>query len=252
MSLMREPDCAGRASWSPAAPGASARASRGPSSRPAPTCWFAAGPTRPRSQARPARRPGGPGWAACGERAQAVFARADVRDAAQAQPAYPHRGRPVRPARRADQQRGRRAAGRGGHRLAAVPREGHRAQPDRPAARGAGGQRGHAGAARRRVDHHDRQRQRHPPLARHRGLRRGQGRPAPPGHQPRRRVGAQGPGEQPWCPGRWRPAVPRRARTSATRLAWRRWAARCRWAGWRPRRTSRAPACSWPRRRPPT
>ena len=44
----------------------------------------------------------------------------------------------------------------------------------------------------RRVDHHGRQRQRQPAVAGHGRLRRGQGRPAPPGHQPRDRVGARG------------------------------------------------------------
>ena len=50
---------------------------------------------------------------------------------------------------------------------------------------------------RRRLDHHDRQRQRHPPLARHRRLRRGQGRPGPPRPLHGRRMGPEGTGQHP-------------------------------------------------------
>ena len=125
----------------------------------------------------------------------ASFTRADVRDPDQARRLIEAGRGAVRRRRRGDQQRGRLPARRGRHRVAAVSRQGHRAEPDRTAARGAGRQRGDAGTAGRRLDHHDRQRERHPPVAGHRGLRRRQGRPAPSGHQPGHRVGAQGTGE---------------------------------------------------------
>ena len=47
-------------------------------------------------------------------------------------------------------------------------RQGHRAEPDRAAARRPGRQRRDAGPARGRLDHHDRQRERHAALAGHR------------------------------------------------------------------------------------
>ena len=219
---------------SPAAPGASGRASPGGSCGPGPGSWCAAGPSprtppgcRPRTAGpRPSSAP------TCGTRtrrrrliAAAVdrFGRVDV----------------------VVSNAGGVPAGGRRHRVAAVSRQGHRAEPDRAAARGAGRQRGDAGPAGRRVDHHDRQRQRHPAVARHRRLRRGQGRPAQPGHQPGRGVGAEGAGQL-------RGAGPRGDRvagrgTTAARPASPRWPRPCRCAGWRRRRTWPAPACSWPR-----
>ena len=126
----------------------------------------------------------------------AVFARADVRDPVQARRLIGEAARPLRAGGRGGQQRGWVPGRGGGYRVPPAARQGHRAEPDRAAARRPGRQRGDAGPARGRLDHHDRQRERHPALAGDRRVRRGQGGPAPPGHQPRGRVGAQGPGEQ--------------------------------------------------------
>ena len=205
---------------SPAAPAASARAS--------PAAFLArwrAGAGLRADRARPSCR--------ARDGRTALFTRADVRDPEQAPRTV--RTRQLSFFSRLDvvvSNAGGSPYAGGRHRVAPVPRQDHRAQPDRAAARRAGRQRGHAGPGRRRLDHHDRQRQRHPAVARHRRLRRGQGRPAPPGHQPRGRVGARRSGSTAWCPGSVAtesaaehygdPAtVGRRRRDRAARAGWR-------------------------------
>ena len=109
-------------------------------------------------------------------RASPTFVACDVRDPDQVAGAGRRHRRAVRPPRRGGEQRGRRTVGRLGHGVAPVQRADHRPQPARPAHRGPGGQPGHAGPGRRRRDRQHRQRVGHPAVARHRRLRRGQGR----------------------------------------------------------------------------
>ena len=139
-----------------------------------------------------------------------------------------------------------------------------------PAAAVAVRERRHAAPGRRRRDRQRLQRLGAAPVARHRGVRRGEGRPRQPDPQPGRRVGAAGAGELAWTSGmvlteqsdlhyggddgrrRGRgdgpagPAGRRRATSATSRCSWPR-----RWPATSPGRPSRSTAAarhrpSWP------
>ena len=157
--------------------------------------------------------------------------------------------RSVRAAGRRGEQRGRVAVRGRGDRVPPVPRQGDRAEPDRAAAHRAGRQRGDAGPG-RRIDHHGRQRERCPAVAGHGRVRRRQGGPAPPGHQPRHRVGSRGQDQL-------RRAGLRgdrggRPSSTATRTRSPPSPRPCRCAGSRRRTTWPRRACSWRLPVPPT
>ena len=133
------------------------------------------------------------------------------------------------------------------HRVAAIHRGDHPAEPPGADARGAGRQPRDAG---RRTSGGSivniAQRQRHPAHAERRGVRRGEGRPAQPHADARGRVGAEGAGQRGDRRARAHraggPALRRRGRR-------RRASARpCRSGGWPSRSTWPTPACSSPRR----
>nr|BAH79697.1 putative short chain dehydrogenase [Pseudomonas resinovorans] len=127
---------------------------------------------------------------------EAVFLPCDVRDLEQLQAHARHHRGALRPPRRAGEQRRRRAPCRSGHGLATLLRIHHPPQPAGAPQPLPAGQPGDAGAATRRRHHQHLQRQRHPPLPRHRRLWRGQGRLAQPHPVAGRGMGTQGAGER--------------------------------------------------------